>query len=289
MKNLTYKILGLSLIFAAVVGILVSVGGLIVTIRVQKQVAESLSGMLELLDKTLTTTENGFEVADSALEDTIAALGSIQKTVGNVEVVMDNALPTLDSIKELVGVKLPNTIRSTRGALSAAQTAAKNVDNFLTTLSSIPIIGTAIYNPETPLNQTIGKVSDSLKDTPEMLKGSQESIEEMTDNFGSIQTEMKGISGNIHSITASAEGARDVLQDYQESVRNIHSEVNHIQEKLPVWMRLWTAGSILICIWLALAQVAIAMQGLELLARGKSTPKSAQKSEFSKINTTEEI
>jgi methyl-accepting chemotaxis protein len=272
MKNLVYKVLGFSLLVAAVIGILVSLAGLIVIIRVQKQATVSLTGMLELLDSTLTTTENGFEVADNAFADAIDALESLQMTVDSVEVVMGKTLPTLDSISELIGTKLPSTIRSTRGALNVAQTAAKNVDNFLTTLSSIPIIGTVIYNPETPLNQTISKVSDSLKDTPEMLKSSQENIDQMSVSLGDIQTEMKGISGNVRSITSSVEEARAVLQDYQESVKSIHNEVNRIQEKLPTWMRLLTAGFTLIFIWLALAQVAIAMQGLELLARGKPAP-----------------
>lgn len=272
MKNLVYKVLGFSLLVAAVIGILVSLAGLIVIIRVQKQATVSLTSMLELLDSTLTTTENGFEVADNAFADAIDALESLQMTVDSVEVVMGKTLPTLDSISELIGTKLPSTIRSTRGALNVAQTAAKNVDNFLTTLSSIPIIGTVIYNPETPLNQTISKVSDSLKDTPEMLKSSQENIDQMSVSLGDIQTEMKGISGNVRSITSSVEEARAVLQDYQESVKSIHNEVNRIQEKLPTWMRLLTAGFTLIFIWLALAQVAIAMQGLELLARGKPAP-----------------
>lgn len=272
MKNLVYKVLGFSLLVAAVIGILVSLAGLIVIIRVQKQATVSLTSMLELLDSTLTTTENGFEVADNAFADSIDALESLQATVDSVEVVMGKTLPTLDSISELIGTKLPSTIRSTRGALNVAQTAAKNVDNFLTTLSSIPIIGTVIYNPETPLNQTISKVSDSLKDTPEMLKSSQENIDQMSVSLGDIQTEMKGISGNVRSITSSVEEARAVLQDYQESVKSIHNEVNRIQEKLPTWMRLLTAGFTLIFIWLALAQVAIAMQGLELLARGKPAP-----------------
>lgn len=272
MKNLVYKVLGFSLLVAAVIGILVSLAGLIVIIRVQKQATVSLTSMLELLDSTLTTTENGFEVADNAFADAIDALESLQMTVDSVEVVMGKTLPTLDSISELIGTKLPSTIRSTRGALNVAQTAAKNVDNFLTTLSSIPIIGTVIYNPETPLNQTISKVSDSLKDTPEMLKSSQENIDQMSVSLGDIQTEMKGISDNVRSITSSVEEARAVLQDYQESVKSIHNEVNRIQEKLPTWMRLLTAGFTLIFIWLALAQVAIAMQGLELLARGKPAP-----------------
>lgn len=272
MKNLVYKVLGFSLLVAAVIGILVSLAGLIVIIRVQKQATVSLTSMLELLDSTLTTTENGFEVADNAFADSIDALESLQTTVDSVEVVMGKTLPTLDSISELIGTKLPSTIRSTRGALNVAQTAAKNVDNFLTTLSSIPIIGTVIYNPETPLNQTISKVSDSLKDTPEMLKSSQENIDQMSVSLGDIQTEMKGISGNVRSITSSVEEARAVLQDYQESVKSIHNEVNRIQEKLPTWMRLLTVGFTLIFIWLALAQVAIAMQGLELLARGKPAP-----------------
>lgn len=272
MKNLVYKVLGFSLLVAAVIGILVSLAGLIVIIRVQKQATVSLTSMLELLDSTLTTTENGFEVADNAFADSIDALESLQTTVDSVEVVMGKTLPTLDSISELIGTKLPSTIRSTRGALNVAQTAAKNVDNFLTTLSSIPIIGTVIYNPETPLNQTISKVSDSLKDTPEMLKSSQENIDQMSVSLGDIQTEMKGISGNVRSITSSVEEARAVLQDYQESVKSIHNEVNRIQEKLPTWMRLLTAGFTLIFIWLALAQVAIAMQGLELLTRGKPAP-----------------
>jgi hypothetical protein len=143
------------------------------------------------------------------------------------------------------------------------------VDNFLSTLSSLPLIGRAIYNPETPLNQTIGSVSDSLKDTPEMLASSQKSLDQMTESLGSIQSEMKGVSGNLHSITTSAIEAQRVLREYQTAVGDLHREVERIQERLPTWLRLATIGTVLLFIWLALAQVAIAMQGVELLARGK--------------------
>ena len=124
MKILVYNALGFALLVAAVSGILVSLAGLIVIIRVQKQATVSLTSMLELLDRTLTTTENGFEVADNAVADSIDALESLQTTVDSVEVVMGKTLPTLDSISELIGTKLPSTIRSTRGALNVAQTAA---------------------------------------------------------------------------------------------------------------------------------------------------------------------
>lgn len=269
MRKLVYKILGGSLLAAAVVGLAVSLAGLIFTLRVQEQVGRSLISMVDLLDRTLTTTESGFDMADSALDDAIAALDSLQSTVYSAETVMRTTLPTLESIGELVGEKLPNTIRSTRRALTTAQTAARNVDNFLSTLSGLPLIGRAIYNPETPLNQTIGSVSDSLKDTPEMLSGSKKSIDQMTDSLGTIQTDMKGVSGNLRSITASAAEAQRVLREYQASVSDLHREVERIQERLPSWLRLATAGTILLFVWLALAQIAIAMQGLELLARGK--------------------
>lgn len=269
MKNLIHKVLGISLLIAALVGLAVSLAGLILTLRVQQQVASSLTGMVDLLDRTLTTTENGFAMADAAMDDAIDALGSLQTTVDSVEAVMSTSLPTLESISELIGEKLPNTIRSTRRALATAQTAARNVDNFLSTLSGLPLIGRAIYNPETPLNQTIGSISDSLKDTPEMLSSSQQSLDQMTDSLGSISSEMKGVSGNVRSITASAIEAQQVLREYQGVVGDLHSEVKRIQERLPTWLRLAQIGVILIFVWLALAQIAIAMQGLELLARGR--------------------
>ncbi len=270
MKTLIHKVLGISLLAAALVGLAVSLAGLILTLRVQEQAAAALIGAVDLLDRTLTTTENGFAVADAAMNDAIDALGSLQTTVDGVEAVMSNSLPTLESISELIGEKLPNTIRSTRRALTTAQTAARNVDNFLSTLSGLPLIGKAIYNPETPLNQTIGSVSDSLKDTPEMLSSSQSSLEQMTDSLGTISSEMKGVSGNVRSITASAVEAQRVLREYQTMVNDLHREVERIQERLPTWLRLANIGAILIFVWLALAQIAIAMQGLELLNRRKS-------------------
>ncbi len=276
MKTLLYKVLGISLLIAALIGIAGSLAGLIITIRVQEQAAESLTGMLDLLDRTLTTTENGFEVADSALSEAIDALGSLQKTVDSVDLMMDKTLPTLKSVGELIGEKLPNTIRSTRGALTTAQTAARSVDTFLTTLSTLPLIGRVIsYDPETPLNQTISDVSDSLKDTPEMLSDSQESIDQMSDSLSDISAEMDGVSGNVRSITSSAEEARSVLREYQASVSEIHREVVRIQERLPIWLRIANVGAILLFVWLALAQIAIAMQGLELLNRGKPIPNQA--------------
>lgn len=276
MKKLLYKVLGISLLAAATIGIIVSLAGLILILRVQTQVAESLTGMLDLLDRTLETTEHGFAMADSALADATSALESLQTTVDSVETWVDKTLPTLESISSLLGSKLPDTIRSTRSALTSAQTAAKNVDTFLTTLSKIPFIGPVIYNPETPLYKTIGDISDSLKDTPGVLTGSQKGVDQMTESLGNIQNEMGSVSGNVRDITASAVEARRILQDYQKVNSDLHKEVNRLQEKMPLYLRLANIGSILLFAWLALAQIAIAMQGLELLGHGKPAPAATE-------------
>lgn len=269
MKFFFYKILGVTLLIAAVFGIALSIAGIVLTVRIEPRIANSVTSVLNLLDSTLVTTQKGLTMADTALGETISALGSIQSTMDSLGLVVDDVQPTLDSISSLLGTKLPDTIRSTRSALTSAETAAKNVDSFLTTLSKIPLIGSVIYNPEKPLNKTIGDISDSLKDTPELLSKSQTSVDQMTSSLGSIQTEMDNVSGNMRDITSSVKDARQVVQDYQKSVGNLQKEIDRLQERAPLWLRLTSWGIILLFVWLMLAQVGLAMQGLELLGRSK--------------------
>ena len=270
MKYFFYKFLGFTLLMAAIIGIALSIAGIVFTIRIEPRIANSVTSVLGLLDSTLTTTQKGLTMADSALGETISALGSIQNTVNSLGQVVDDVQPTLDSISALLGTKLPDTIRSTRSALTSAETAAKNVDSFLTTLSKIPLIGSVIYNPEKPLNKTIGDISDSLKDTPELLSNSQSGVDQMTTSLGSIQTEMDNVSGNMRDITSSFKEARQAVQDYQKSVSDLQKEVKRFQDRAPLWLRLASWGFILLFVWLMLAQVGLAMQGLELLGRSKA-------------------
>lgn len=257
------KILGSTLLFAAIIGIVLSIGGIIFTVRVEPQVSKSVVSFLDVLDGTLAATQKGLSMADTALGETTSALGSIQSTVDSLGQVADNVQPTLDSISSLLGTKLPDAIRTTRNALTSAETAARNVDGFLTTLSKIPVIGTVIYNPETPLNQTIGDISESLKDTPEMLSNSQTSVDQMSSNLGSIQTDIDNVSSKLNEIKTSVEDARQVVQDYQKNVDNLQKEVDRLQQKAPLWIRLASYAGILLFVWLALAQIGLALQGLE--------------------------
>lgn len=272
MKTLIYRLTGLALVTAALLGILFSLFILFSLGAVEASANDTLDNFLSVSGNALDVTADGLDVADKSLSGAAETLASLQTTVDEVQIALEDSAPGLDTVTNLVGTELPNMIDKTQSALESAQTTAKNLDNFLEGLSRLPLIGQLIYNPAVPLNETIGNISESLDEIPLGLADAETSLSTTSGNMVSISDEIGKVADGIGDMETSTRDALQVVTDYQLMVTDLQTKVDHAEQSLPNWLRTarWIASILLV--WLIIAQIGLMMQGWELLRAKRAQP-----------------
>ncbi len=269
MKPIFARITGLVFSIAAVMGLGLSLAGLILLGGFSGRISANLLGALEYLDRALAISSDGLETAESSLLAADSALESLASTLDGVNESLQGMDPTLTALSTLLGKDLPGTIEATQDSLDSAQTSARNIDNVLTSLSRIPFFGTLVYNPEVPLNETIGEISDSLDAIPRSLRDAKSGLDIADRNLTTITSDLGNIAQNTDQIDLSIADALLVIDEYQTLVSDMQKRVKDFRQELPGQLRLATLAAALLLIWLAIAQIGLLAQGAEFMARGR--------------------
>lgn len=267
MKPFISRISGLALVSAAVIGLIFSLSGLVLLGVYSTRINANLMGTLDGLSDALAVTAGGLDIAHGAVMEADTALGSLAVTLEGVNTSLTESRPSLESISDLLGTELPNTIRATQDSLESAETSAKNIDNLLTSLSKIPFLGSLVYNPKVPLNKTIGDVSDSLNEIPEDLINAQKGMDLTIETMDSINLELGTIAESTTQIRDSTTETIKVIEDYQVIMDDFNKAVEQLQTNLPRYLRWATAAAVLFLLWLGLAQIGLLIQGSEMVRR----------------------
>lgn len=276
MKKILADISGLALISAAIIGILFSLSGLILLGVYSSRITSSAENTFDRLSNAITVTAGGLDIAHSAVQEADTALDSLAITLENVNNSMTESQPSLKAISNLLGTDLPNTIRATQDSLDSAETSAKNIDGLLTSLSKIPFLGSLVYNPKVPLNETIGGVSDSLDEIPGNLEDAQKGLDLTIATMDSVNLELGSIAESTAQIRDSTGDTLLVIEDYQIMVDDLQKDLEGVQISLPRTLRMATAAAVAFLIWLGLAQIGFLLQGVELMHRGKIAREGTQ-------------
>lgn len=253
------------LLGAAIIGVLFSAWGLITVWRLQTPVAASLTETLDLLDATLLATADGLVIADDSLGQTSRAVNSLEDTVLATGRTLDDSTELVNTLVGFFGEELPETITATQTSLISAQASARVIDTTLRTLTNIPILPVPLYNPPVPLQDSLQEVTESLDPLQGTFESLESTLRSSRGNLILIEAEFDIIARQIEAINTSLSDSRSVVRDYQSVVGELQARVDSAQEGLPGWMRGLTWFTTFLFVWLAITQVGLFVQGLEML------------------------
>lgn len=260
------KIIGLFLIVAAVGGLIFSIAGLVLAWRVENRVTAGMQNFVDVLSQTLQTTSQGLTITQQALKSSVDTVSSLQTTVQTTAKTIKSSGPMVDEISNLMTTDLPNTVKSTESSLRTAQESAKVIDSVLSTLSSIPLIGSGIgYNPQVPLDQALGQVADSLTDLPDSFANMADSLKASSSNLETFQADLSVMAESIGEIEKSVAQYESVVGNYQKSLDNLNSNLSNIKGSLPNIVRSALIGLTIFLVWMVIVQFGLLTQGLELM------------------------
>jgi methyl-accepting chemotaxis protein len=269
MGRLFTRIAGLALIVAGLAGLLLAVAGLFVLVQVEKNILSAAQEQVQMLDHALSATMEGLDVAETSLLQAVATVKTLERTVGGVGDTVGSSVPAVDSISTLVGVQLPTTIESTQETLTSAAASAKTVDDLLTVLSTIPLLGVEPYNPDVPLNEGFLNVAVSLDGIPDSLVATQKQLIITNGNLEGLEDSFDTMAGDIGQVANSIGNAQSVLQQYKGVIGQLQGSVSWVSSALPSWVQWLRLGLSLLLVWLGIAQLALITQGWELIGRSR--------------------
>lgn len=269
MGRLFTRIAGLALIVAGLAGLLFAVAGLFVLVQVERNILSAAQEQVQMLDHALSATMEGLDVAETSLLQAVATVKTLERTVGGVGDTVGSSVPAVDSISTLVGVQLPTTIESTQETLRSAAASAKTVDDLLTVLSTIPLLGVEPYNPDVPLNEGFLNVAVSLDGIPDSLVATQQQLIITNGNLEGLEDSFDTMAGDIGQVANSIGNAQSVLQQYKGVIGQLQGSVSWVSSALPSWVNWLRLGLSLLLVWLGIAQLALITQGWELIGRSR--------------------
>ena len=267
MRQSLVRVAGLALIVGSFLGLLLCLAGLVSLAATFPQLQSAASRELANLDQSLAATGDGLLIASVSLGDTEAAIGRLRATIRSTGQTITDTLPTLVTLESLAAEDLPQAVRSTQAALVSARETAQVVDSVLGAVSSIPIFGAGLYNPEVPLSVAIGEVSTSLDSIPASLGEVAQGLATARSNLQQITADLDTLAASVSAIGTSLSATGEVLTSYQSIINGLRSRLDRLRANLPIWIGASGLGLFLLLIWFTIAQIGLLVQGLALLRR----------------------
>ena len=264
--------IGVALILAGILGLVLSVGGLVLLPQLERQAAQVAEVQIDVLDRALAATMDGLITAEASVGQAAEAIDALEGMMADVGQAIDDTIPVIDIAAELLSGQLPSTIETTQEALTSVATSARMVDDMLNVISGIPLLGTDRYNPDTPMSQGFQDVADGLEGMPELLLTAGEGLDTGTESLRDVEEGVAAMGGSISEAATSLDSAKMVLEDYQQIIGDLQGTVSYVHESLSGWLHAIRWGLTLTLIWLGIAQIGLIPQGWERLGR-RSAPR----------------
>jgi ABC-type transporter Mla subunit MlaD len=265
MNGTSKKVLGVVLVCTSAIGFLLSIFLLFQVWHYRQPVTEKLQSGLDHASSILQTTDDALAVIDQVVNNVLTSTLYIDEATSALAQTMQSTSSFMDSAGTFVGEDLISTITNTQTALSSAQASAVVIDNILSSISNIPLIGIN-YDPKLPLNQALGQVSASLDPVQESLKNFQTNLNSTQANLQELTGQISTLDKKITTINTNLVQAQTTIYRYRAQVNSLISSVDKAKASLPAWITSIAWLLTMIILWLVMTQIGIFVQGILLLA-----------------------
>jgi methyl-accepting chemotaxis protein len=268
MRQLSARLAGLLLVFGAILGTIVAIAGLIFIWRAEPAASEAITGTIDLLDTTLTTTSDTMLIVNGSLYQMKDNLGVIRFSLEDASQTMQATANVTSSVADLIGDDFSKVVVETQLSLLSVQNSARMIDNTLSLISSIPLIGPSLgggYRRDMPLEASINEVSLSLEPVPDSLQEVQTGLKQTARNFELMKNDLDDLITTIDEIETGLAGAEAVMTDYQEIFSKSQERLQSARTATPDFVRFLLWGSAAFFVWLLIAQLGLLLHGFDLL------------------------
>jgi len=271
------RILGVLVMIAGILGLLLSLSGLVLVWVVKPTVANYTNNAIDTLNESVVTSQSVIEITRHALEATIDSMDALSTILNTTAATMEDTKLVLDEIDIIMADTLPSTLEATTDSLYTAQDAAQvlestiqSLDAFRFLLSATPLVGGLLgqpgesYNPEKPLSDSLGELASNLEGLPDTFVEMSVTLNSTDENLETIQDNLITMSDSAGLITSSLSDYERMIIQSNASMENLTLILTDFQNNLATILNGVVIVLSLFFIWLLAAQVVIFSQGWDL-------------------------
>jgi methyl-accepting chemotaxis protein len=262
------KILGVIVMIAGIIGLIFSLVGIFFVWNTKPAIETAMANGLTVINGSLNTSIEVIGVTKDALSATVSSVYALRDTVAAASQSVEETKPFIEGITNLLSTELPDTIAATQSSLESAQSSAKVLDSVLTSMDGVIRLITfsdkSLYNPDTPLYESLGEVASSLNNLPQSFVQMGDSLGATQDNVDTIKTSLDTMAVSIESIAGSLDRYVAMTEQSKSSIANVQTWLKQIQNNLSNILIVAASVITVFLVWLAIAQIVILTQGWEL-------------------------
>ncbi len=271
------RVFGVFVMLAGVLGLLLSLAGLVGVWVVKPTIAGYAGTTIDTLNDSVVTSQKVVDVTGQALGGTIDSVDALSEMLGTTAATVEDTKPIFDEFDTIMATTLPSTLKAATDSLYAAQEAAtvlestmKSLDTFRFLLAATPMLGDMIklpaetYSPEKPLADSLGELATSLEGLPDTFVKVSTSLSDTDEKLAAVQGNLVTMSDSVKLISSSLGEYQQMLTQSKSSMDNLTSILASIQGNLPTILNWGAIVLSLFFAWLLAAQIVILSQGWEL-------------------------
>lgn len=257
------KIIGITFIVAAIIGLIFSIAGIALVWVVKAPLTANLVNAIDLIDTTLDATNSGLVVVDDTLTRTISDFKTLESTLQTASKGVDDSVPMVESLSGLLSESIPQAIDATQTGLTTLQDAAGTLETTLQLVTSIPFLPIENYAPEVSFKTALEDVSESLDAIPQSLSEMEETLNSTQGNLVMLAAQVRIMSRGISDLKSDLYEIQLVIRKYQDVITTIQDKVTALRENMNTIITVTAWLFTIIFIWLGIAQIGLLTQGLE--------------------------
>lgn len=265
MKNSdTSKFFGSILMFAGILGIILSLTVIAGTWFIKPKLENNLFNSYETINSAILNTKDGLTLITEALsqaEQSLTVIGSSLTT-------LDDSLVNLSGVSsdssKLIGTNFVEIIEDAQTSLDSSANGAKLIDDTLNLLSSIQVLGLD-FRPKVPLHTSLLDLSTNLNMLPDNLHTIETYLAEISLNLGELRLSVGSMNTQVSDLKSQVNQAKGIITSYQQTADDMSNEISRLEKSTSLWLTVLSVAISVFMIWLLLIQISPLLQAYELL------------------------
>lgn len=230
------RALGRALVGIGVLGVVLSVLGIVVGLRLLTGFDIALANSIAVTADALDAVDASVQVTEGAVTSLTGALRRTEATTRQLAVGIGDAEAVLDATADLTEDELAGSLAAVEGALPALIDVAAVIDRTLSALSRVPF--GPDYDPAERFDDSLRSIQRELDGLPEALEDQAELVRDASSSLGVIQRGTLSIADDIGELEGALREASALLADYSATAADARELVERSERDLQGELRL---------------------------------------------------
>jgi len=268
MRTFFYRTAGVILVISAVIGLLLGGFGIWGVWRLKPQ-ADTF-----LIDTTQSAVD-AVDLADSALEEVSETLKVINDGLQSINELKDGLAdmvvritPILDRTSTFVGQDVVAVMSGLQGALNTLETGMTAVQNSLSFLYRIPLLGGYVYDTSTTMTDGVVEMEEQVTGLSASFATFEQDLVTASENLSSMQQNIDNFASSVNEADLSLQRHLDNVALYQEDLSDMRDDILDFRAR---WLRNFkyiAIGTTVVLAWMLLLMVGVTIFGGDLVLYG---------------------